>query len=60
MKKYNIIVIDPPWELKKITHKTRPNQTKMDYPVMSIENISKLPINKIAVCLINSINRTSW
>lgn len=48
MKKYQIIVIDPPWELKKITRKARPNQVEMDYPMMSLDEISKLPIGNLA------------
>ena len=30
-KKYQIIVVDPPWPVKKLTRKARPNQTTMDY-----------------------------
>ena len=48
MKKYQIIVIDPPWEIKKIRNKQRPNQIEMDYKMMSIEEISILPIARIA------------
>jgi N6-adenosine-specific RNA methylase IME4 len=48
MKKYNLIVIDPPWKIKKIQNKQRPNQVEMDYPMMSIDEISALPIQKIA------------
>lgn len=47
-KIYQVIVIDPPWEIKKLTHKARPNQIEMDYPLMSIEQIKKLPIEKLA------------
>ena len=47
-KKYNVIVIDPPWDIKKLTHKARPNQVKMDYPTMSLEEIKKLDIDSIA------------
>lgn len=46
--KYQIIYADPPWQVKKIIRKVRPNQIKMDYPIMSLENIKKLPINNIA------------
>lgn len=46
--KYNIIVIDPPWDIKKLTHKARPNQTTMDYSTLSIEEIKELPISSIA------------
>ena len=48
MKKYQIIVIDPPWPIAKITHKTRPNQIIMDYPMMSIDEIKNLPIGLLA------------
>lgn len=48
LKKYQVIVIDPPWELKKITHKARPNQVEMDYPMMSISDISNLKIGELA------------
>jgi N6-adenosine-specific RNA methylase IME4 len=47
-KKYNIIVADPPWQIKKIKKRVRPNQVEMDYPMMSIEEIKNLPVNKIA------------
>ena len=48
MKKYQIIVVDPPWPVKKLTHKARPNQTTMDYKVMSVEQIKKLPVSELA------------
>ena len=48
MKKYQIIVIDPPWEIKKILKKVRPNQVEMDYSMMSVEEIKKLKIAEIA------------
>jgi N6-adenosine-specific RNA methylase IME4 len=47
-KKYDIIVIDPPWEIKKITHRERPNQVNMDYSLMSLDQISKLPVRNLA------------
>ncbi len=46
-KKYNVIVIDPPWQLEKIKKKVRPNQIDMDYGMMSLEEIKKIPIQKI-------------
>ena len=39
--KYQIIVIDPPWEIKKIVKRVRPNQVNMDYPIFS----KKIAIN---------------
>lgn len=48
MKKYQIIVVDPPWKIQKIKKKLRPNQINMDYPMMSLEEIKALSIHKIA------------
>ena len=36
MKKYQIIYADPPWPVRKIIRKCRPNQVVMDYPVMEM------------------------
>jgi len=46
-KKYDLIVVDPPWPLKKLTHKSRPNQVGFDYPTLSIDEIKQLPIDRI-------------
>lgn len=47
-KKYQVIVIDPPWPIKKLIHKARPNQITMDYSTMSVEQIKNLPIATLA------------
>ena len=47
MKKYQIIVSDPPWEIEKIKKAVRPNQVDMDYPMMSVDEICKLPVSDI-------------
>ena len=47
-KKYDVIVVDPPWQIKKVTHKKRPNQKNMDYSMMSLEDIKKLDISSLA------------
>ena len=47
-KKYQLIVVDPPWPIKKLTHKARPNQTKMDYTTMSLLEIEGLPVASIS------------
>ena len=47
-KQYDVIVIDPPWNLKKLTHKERPNQVGFDYKTMSVEEIKNLPIESLA------------
>ena len=60
-KKYNVIYADPPWDIKKIQRKVRPNQTTMDYPTMSLEDIKSMPIQQIcqdnAVCFMWTIQR---
>jgi len=47
-KKYNVIVIDPPWNIKKLTRNARPKQVRMDYSTMTIDEISALSISKLA------------
>jgi len=47
-KKYGLIVIDPPWQIKKLTHKARPNQINMDYSLMSIDEIKQIPLQSIS------------
>lgn len=47
-KRYDVIVIDPPWQMSKIKTRHRPYQIDMDYNVMGIEDITKLPIGNIA------------
>lgn len=42
--KFNLIVVDPPWNVKKIKNKQRPNQVKMDYSTMSTQEIANLKI----------------
>lgn len=38
---YSCIVIDPPWDIKKIEREERPNQgLHLDYPTMSLEQIA--------------------
>lgn len=47
-KKYKTIVVDPPWPVKKIVRKVRPNQEPfLDYPTMSIEEIKNFPIRDL-------------
>lgn len=46
--KYDIIVVDPPWNLKKITRSKRPRQIGFDYKTMSLEEIKSLNINDIS------------
>jgi N6-adenosine-specific RNA methylase IME4 len=47
--KYRCIVIDPPWPMQKIEREERPRQgDALDYPVMSLEEITALPVAKLA------------
>jgi len=60
-KKYQIIVADPPWEIKKIQRRVRPNQVDMDYPMINLEEIKSLPISTITddlcICFIWTIDK---
>jgi len=48
-KKYDVIVVDPPWPMKKIVRRVRPNQAEtFDYRTMSIAEIEQLPISSIS------------
>jgi len=44
---YSTIVIDPPWEMQKITRAVRPNQVGMDYPTMNYEELKEFPVKGI-------------
>ena len=47
-KKYNIIYADPPWDVKKIKRKVRPNQVEFDYPTLELNEIKALPVSDIS------------
>ena len=47
-KKYKTIVVDPPWDIKLISLKVRPNQKAMPYKTMTLNEIKSLPINDLA------------
>jgi MT-A70 len=34
---FDVLVIDPPWPMKKIERDVRPNQVELDYPTMTID-----------------------
>ncbi len=48
MKKYQIIVVDPPWPIKKLTRRARPNQITMDYKTLPLSAIECLNIESLA------------
>jgi len=45
---YRCIVIDPPWQIKKIARELYPNQTVMDYPMMAEDELRQLPVTTLA------------
>jgi len=48
---YDVIIIDPPWPVKKIEREVRPNQTQeLDYPTMTIDEIHELNIPAAESC----------
>ena len=42
--RYDVIVIDPPWPMKKIKREARPNQIMLDYPTMTEDELAALDI----------------
>lgn len=48
--KYDVIVIDPPWPMKKIEREVRPNQTAFDYPVMSEDELAVMNLPAAGDC----------
>lgn len=41
---YDVVVIDPPWAIEKIERDVAPNQVKLDYPTMTVDEIKALEI----------------
>lgn len=41
---YDVIVIDPPWDMQKIEREVAPNQVAFEYPTMSLDDIEKIEI----------------
>jgi N6-adenosine-specific RNA methylase IME4 len=44
--KFQVMVIDPPWQMEKIKRDVAPEQVDFDYPTMDIEQIKALPLLK--------------
>lgn len=47
---YDVIVIDPPWPMKKIERDVRPNQTEFDYPTMSEDELAAMKMPAADAC----------
>jgi N6-adenosine-specific RNA methylase IME4 len=46
---YKVIYADPPWPVSKVVRKCRPNQkSELDYPTMTIKQITDLPVSLIS------------
>ena len=43
--KYSVLIIDPPWPMQRIEREVAPNQTGLDYPIMTEEEIERLGTN---------------
>ena len=41
---YDVIIIDPPWDMQKIERDERPNQVELDYPTMTEDELQQLKI----------------
>jgi N6-adenosine-specific RNA methylase IME4 len=47
---YDVLVIDPPWPMKKIERDERPNQSEFDYPTMTEGELAQLDIPAAEDC----------
>ncbi len=45
---YDVIVIDPPWDMQKIERDVRPNQVAFDYPTMTEAELMEFDIPSIS------------
>jgi N6-adenosine-specific RNA methylase IME4 len=46
---FDLLVSDPPWPVKKIVRKVRPNQVAaLDYPTMTLDEIKAMPVTGCA------------
>lgn len=48
--KYDIIIIDPPWQMEKIQREVAPMQVGFDYPTMTIEEIKAFELPAAENC----------
>jgi N6-adenosine-specific RNA methylase IME4 len=48
--KYDVIVIDPPWEMEKIKRDVAPEQVGFDYPTMNIDQIKDFELPSETDC----------
>lgn len=48
--KYDVIVLDPPWQMEKIERDVAPNQVGFDYPTMTIDEIKAFELPNESDC----------
>ena len=48
--KYDVVVIDPPWDMKMISRDVSPQQVGLDYPTMSLDEIKAMEIPAADSC----------
>ena len=48
--KYDVVVIDPPWDMKMIARDISPEQVGLDYPTMSLDKIKTMDIPAADSC----------
>lgn len=52
-RRYSVVVLDPPWPMRKIVRRVAPKQFGFDYPTMTLEEIQALPIPQL-------LERNAW
>lgn len=48
--KYDVLVIDPPWEVKKIERDAAPDQVAFDYPTMTEDELAAMELPAADAC----------
>ncbi len=48
MKKYSVILADPPWAFRAWSNKGMGRSAEQHYPTMGVENIKALPVADLA------------
>ena len=47
---YNVVVLDPPWDMQMISRDVSPEQVSLDYPTMSLDEIKAMDIPSADSC----------
>ncbi len=57
---FDVVVIDPPWDMQKIDRDERPNQDAFDYPTMTIDELSAFWPDKIEPSVADDCHLFCW